>query len=86
MQWHKQSDKCGANVLLLCPKEIEGFGDHVVTWRRFSFQQIMIVVGKPQKKLTLVHKSILVNELITYLKPKLQYFVCHNFVANWQDM
>jgi hypothetical protein len=39
MQWHKcecllgECDKCGVNVLMLCPKEIEGFGDHVVAWR-----------------------------------------------------
>jgi len=34
MQWHKcECDKCNVNVLSLCPKEIEGFGDHVVAWR-----------------------------------------------------
>jgi hypothetical protein len=48
--------------------------------------QTMSVASKPQKKLTLIHKSITINELITYLKPKLQYFVHHNFVVNWQDM
>jgi hypothetical protein len=91
MQWHKcecllgECDKCGVNVLSLCPKEIEGFDDQVVTWKQFSFQQTMSMVGKPKKKLTLIHKSI-VNELIACLKPKLQYFVHHNFVANWQDM
>jgi hypothetical protein len=46
----------------------------------------MLVVGKPQKKFTLIYKSTPINELITYLKPKLQYFVHHNFVVNWQDM
>jgi hypothetical protein len=25
------------------------------------------------------------NEIIEYLKPKLQHFVKHNFVAKWQD-
>ncbi len=69
-------------MLPLCPKEIEGFGDHVVAWRLFSLRQTLLVVGKPQKKLTLIHKSAFVNELIAYLKPKLQYFVRHNFFAN----
>jgi hypothetical protein len=46
----------------------------------------MLVAGKSQKKLNLIHKVTLVDELNAYLKPKLQYFVHHNFVANWQDM
>jgi hypothetical protein len=32
-----------------------------------------------------MHMEINSNELIQYLKPKLQYFVMHNFVARWQD-
>jgi hypothetical protein len=77
MQWHKcecllsESNKCNVIVLLLCPKEIEGFDDHVVACKRFPFQQTMSMVGKPQKKITLIHKSI-VNELIAYLKLELQ--------------
>jgi hypothetical protein len=42
----------------------------------------MSMARKPQKKLNLIHKVIPIDELITYLKPKLQYFVHHNFVAN----
>ncbi len=45
--------------------------------------QTMLMACKPEKKLTLIHKSIPIDELIAYLKPKLKYFVHHNFVANW---
>jgi hypothetical protein len=92
MQWHKQYclfsewDKCGVNLLPLCPKETKGSDDYVVIRRRFVLGQTMSVVGKLQKKLSLIHNVILVHELNAYLKPKLQYFVHHNFIANWRDM
>jgi hypothetical protein len=41
--------------------------------------------GEPNK-FNLIHKITPIDELIAYLKPKLQYFMHHNFVANWQDM
>jgi len=72
--------------LPLCPKETKGFDDYVVTWRQFALGQTMLMVGKPQKKLNRLHKVILVDELIAYLKPKFQYFVHYNFVTKWQDM
>jgi hypothetical protein len=40
------------------------------------------MASKPQKKLNLIHKVTLVDKFIAYLKPKLQYFVRHNFVVN----
>jgi hypothetical protein len=41
--------------------------------------------GKEKKKLKLISKSMSSIEFIDYLKPKLQYFVHHNFVSCWQD-
>ncbi len=44
MQRHKcdclfgECDKCGVNILPLCPKEIEGSNDYVVTWRQFVLE------------------------------------------------
>jgi hypothetical protein len=44
MQWHKhdclfgECDKCGVNLLRLCPKEIEGSNDYVVTLRQFALE------------------------------------------------
>lgn len=55
IQWHKweclfdKCDKCDVNLLPLCPKEIEGFDDHVVAWRQFFLQQIMSTIDKLQK-------------------------------------
>ncbi len=33
----------------------------------------------------LEYKDIVFSELIDYLKPKVQFFAHHNFVARWQD-
>jgi hypothetical protein len=46
---------------------------------------MMSRVGKPLKKLSLIYKQTTSNELVEYMKPKLQGFVKHNFVARWQD-
>jgi len=45
----------------------------------------MSKVGKASKKLTLVYKNISSDEFIDYMKPKLQHFVRHNFMAKWED-
>jgi hypothetical protein len=37
------------------------------------------------KKLTLLYKTRSVDEFIDYMKPKLQHFVRHNFVARWEN-
>jgi hypothetical protein len=42
-------------------------------------------VGKALKKLNLVYKTTSSNEFIDYMKPKLQHFIKHNFVAKWED-
>ena len=40
-------------------------------------------IGETQKKLALMYKSNTLVEFIKYLKPKLEFFVKHNFVARW---
>jgi thiaminase len=45
----------------------------------------MSKVGKALKKLTLVYKTTSSDEFIDYMKPKLQHFVRHNFVARLED-
>lgn len=42
-------------------------------------------VSKLLKKLSLIYKQTISNKLVEYMKPKLQAFVKHNFVAPWQD-
>ncbi len=41
--------------------------------------------GRALKKLMLVYKNTTLDEFINYLKPKLQHFAKHNFVAQWED-
>jgi hypothetical protein len=48
-------------------------------------ETIVTKKGEEMKKLKLMDKSTNSKEFIQYLKPKLQYFVRHNFVARWQD-
>jgi hypothetical protein len=37
------------------------------------------------KKLSLVYKKTTLDEMLDYLKLKLQHFVKHNFVVQWED-
>jgi hypothetical protein len=41
--------------------------------------------GNPRKASTLEYRETAPCELLYYLKPKLQAFVLHNYVASWQD-
>ena len=41
--------------------------------------------GEPWKKLQLVYKNTTSAKFLAYLKPKLQFFVQHSFVARWED-
>ncbi len=79
-------DLCGVNSLpiyhiwgggvLKCHGEMETFFYGTNCYQKWG--------GK--KKLKFVYKSIDSSELLEYMKPKLQFFVHHNFVARWQDM
>lgn len=44
-------------------------------------ETIVTKKGEEKKKLKLIYKSTRSNELIEYMKPKLQYFICHNFIT-----
>jgi hypothetical protein len=57
----------------------------MVKWKQFSMEKIITKKGEEKKKLRLLYESIISSELMQYLKPKLQFFACHNFVASWQD-
>lgn len=41
--------------------------------------------GKVLKKLSLVYKKTILDEMLDYLKLKLRHFVKHNFVVQWED-
>jgi hypothetical protein len=71
--------------LAICPIEENGSSSSLISWKHFSMETIVIKKDEERKKLKLIYKSTKSNELIEYLKPKLQYFVCHNFITRWQD-
>jgi hypothetical protein len=92
LEWHvrdcllNECGNCGAKNLPICLVEDEGSFGHLVQWKHFSFQNIVTKKGEEKKKLTLVFKSTPSFDLIKYLKPKLQFFVQHDFLSWWQDI
>lgn len=48
-------------------------------------EKILTKNGEEKNKLKLVYKTTKSTKLVQYLKPKLQHFVCCNFIARWQD-
>ena len=90
-QWHRREcvfgecESCGVDFLPLCPTEEDGTSVQKVKWKRFSMENITTKKGEVKKKLTLVYKETSSAELVSYLKPKLQDFVRHVFVAKWDD-
>jgi hypothetical protein len=48
-------------------------------------EKIITKKGEERKKLQLVYKKTTSNQFLSYLKPKLQEFVRHSFVAKWED-
>jgi hypothetical protein len=66
--------------------EEEGSFGHLVNWNHFSLEKFVTKKGEEKKKLTLVYRCASSTNFIQYLKPKLQHFVRHNFVAHWQDI
>jgi hypothetical protein len=68
-------------MLPFCPKEVTSLDAVLTPWKHFAIETTMARFGKALKKLTLVYKTTSLEEFIDYLKPKLQHFVRHNFVA-----
>ena len=90
-EWHRaeclfgECQDCGIKFLPTCEDEMDGVGDRLVEWRRFAKEECHTKTGKVVQKLALVYKKTLPEDLIEYMKPKLQHFVTHNFVARWED-
>lgn len=78
--------QCGVNTLPLCPLEISS-ASFKLKWRCFSYEVVGVNDdGEPRKRITEVFRETLCFEFFEYLKPKLQQFVSHNFIARWQDV
>jgi hypothetical protein len=76
-----RSENCGVENLGICPLKEEGTSFALISWKHFSMETIVTKKGEEKKKLKLIYKSTRSNELIEYMKPKLQYFICHNFIT-----
>jgi hypothetical protein len=89
-QWHAREcvfgecDNCGVDFLPVCPIKEEGSASKLVKWKHFSMETITTRKGQKRKKLQLVYKETTFNKLVSYLKPKLQGFARHTFVAKWE--
>ncbi len=90
-EWHKHKClfgnclMCGVQNLSFCLKELVGSLFDVIQWCHFALETTMSESGQSLKNFTLLYKTTTLNEFIDYLKPKLQHFVKHNFVAWWED-
>ena len=69
----------------MCPFEEDGILGQHISWKWFGMETITTQKGETRKKLALMYKSTTSSEFIQYLKPKIEFFVKHNFVATWQD-
>jgi hypothetical protein len=65
------------------PNEEKGTSYAIVCWKHFNMEKIITKKSEEKKKMKLMHMEINSKKLIEHFKPKLQYFVCHNFVARW---
>jgi len=90
-KWHAREcllgecENCGVENLPIYLVEKDALSNSSISWKQFSLKKIVTKKGKEKKKLKLIFKSTSSIEFIDYLKPKLQYFVHHNFVSCWQD-
>jgi hypothetical protein len=88
--WHKRSCllgecvECGVNLLRVCPFEMSSV--NLVKWKSIGYKVVGTTEeGNQRKASTLEYRETTPCELIEYLKPRLQAFVLHNYVASWQD-
>jgi hypothetical protein len=90
-EWHDRKcvfgecEDCAIAYFSCCPIEEQGKSLEKVNWKHFAYQTITTKKGLEKQKLQLVYKSSGSDEFLAYLKPKLQFFVHHSFVARWQD-
>jgi hypothetical protein len=90
-RWHNRDclfgtyTACRVDFLPLCPTEEAGGFGSLVKWKHFAMEVIRTKKGEERKKLQLVYEETTSDKLVSYLKPKLEAFVQHNFVAKWED-
>jgi hypothetical protein len=92
-KWHKLAclmgtcDDCGVRRLKICPEELSTSTPALVKWKCFELTEVGVCEesGRPKKRIKEAFKETTPGDFVRYLMPKVQNFVTHNFVANWQD-
>jgi hypothetical protein len=60
--------------------------EKLVKWKSIGYKVVGTTEeGNQRKASTLEYQETTPRELIQYVKPKLQAFLLHNYVASWQD-
>jgi hypothetical protein len=92
--WHKKDCLTGNCVLCgverklkFCPLELDPESPHLVKWRRYERIDTGArdADGRAIRRMREVYKETAPFELLQHLKPTLQHYIHHNFVATWQD-
>jgi hypothetical protein len=78
-------NNCGIDTLKICLNEMNMI--ELVKWRRIT----QVVVGKSKdgsdkKSPKVEYMETPPSVMIEYMKPKLRYFVTHNFISQWQEL
>lgn len=77
----------GTKQLQICPQELSILEQVMVKWKCFEYTvaDISKETSQPKKRIKEVFKETIPTKFLNYFKLKVQSFVTHNFVANWQD-
>jgi hypothetical protein len=68
-------------LLRVCPVELTS--EQLVKWKHIGYKVVGTTEeGNPRKAATLEYRETKPSELFEYLKPKLQAFVLHNYIAS----
>ena len=89
--WHAQScikgecERCGVDMLMLCPRERDSEGTLKVQWHNFEMVVHGVTkAGKENKVLRMTYQNTAAPIYLDYLREKLRPFIVHNYIAKWQ--
>jgi hypothetical protein len=89
-KWHSRDcllgtyENYGVNIFPICLLEEKGSSNILVSWKHYSIENILTKKGEEKKKLIFLHKFSSFDELINYLKLKLQYLKPK--LLHWQSV
>jgi hypothetical protein len=76
---------CGWKSLRLCPRELDT--NDLIKWCNIGYEVFgHIEEGKEKKASKIEFHETPSKDLISYLRPRFESFVLHNFLVKWQDV